>query len=214
LTHIMIDIETWGTRPGSAIRSIGACVFRPRGPVCEEHILAEFYVNVSTESCLAFGLTQDESTIKFWAEQGEAARAALEADQASIDVALGRLGTFFVEHRCEHYWGHGANFDGVLLEAAYHACGMIPPWKFWGSRCTRTLYDMAGVDLKSLPRQGTHHNALDDAKHQAWVAMLACERLFPPAPAAEPPEKQICQYCLDPAACVAAGACGHHGADL
>lgn len=27
--HIMIDLETWGTEPGSDIRSIGACVFDP-----------------------------------------------------------------------------------------------------------------------------------------------------------------------------------------
>lgn len=27
--HIMLDLETWGTRPGNDIRSIGACVFDP-----------------------------------------------------------------------------------------------------------------------------------------------------------------------------------------
>ncbi len=28
-THIMLDLETWGTEPGCDIRSIGACVFDP-----------------------------------------------------------------------------------------------------------------------------------------------------------------------------------------
>jgi len=28
-THIMLDLETWGKRPGCDIRSIGACVFDP-----------------------------------------------------------------------------------------------------------------------------------------------------------------------------------------
>lgn len=29
VTHISLDLETWGTRPGADIRSIGACVFDP-----------------------------------------------------------------------------------------------------------------------------------------------------------------------------------------
>lgn len=29
MIHIMLDLETWGTRPGCDIRSIGACVFDP-----------------------------------------------------------------------------------------------------------------------------------------------------------------------------------------
>lgn len=28
-THVMLDLETWGTEPGCDIRSIGACVFDP-----------------------------------------------------------------------------------------------------------------------------------------------------------------------------------------
>lgn len=35
--HIMLDLETWGTRPGCEIRSIGACVFDPvSGTVCQD----------------------------------------------------------------------------------------------------------------------------------------------------------------------------------
>lgn len=29
MIHVMLDLETWGTRPGCDIRSIGACVFDP-----------------------------------------------------------------------------------------------------------------------------------------------------------------------------------------
>lgn len=31
VTHVMLDLETWGTAPGCDIRSIGACVFDPVG---------------------------------------------------------------------------------------------------------------------------------------------------------------------------------------
>ena len=31
MSDVMLDLETWGTRPGCAIRSIGACVFNPNG---------------------------------------------------------------------------------------------------------------------------------------------------------------------------------------
>lgn len=32
MTHIMLDLETWGRKPGADIRSIGACVFDPIAP--------------------------------------------------------------------------------------------------------------------------------------------------------------------------------------
>lgn len=46
MTHIMLDLETWGTKPGCDIRSIGACMFDPiAGTVAkdanERHSIAE-----------------------------------------------------------------------------------------------------------------------------------------------------------------------------
>ena len=49
MTHIMVDLETWGTAPGCDIRSIGAVVFDPVAGT----LGATFYVNV--ENPLPYG---------------------------------------------------------------------------------------------------------------------------------------------------------------
>ena len=48
--HAMLDLETWGTKPGSAIRSIGAALFTLDG-----NIGGTFYCNVDEQSCLDIG---------------------------------------------------------------------------------------------------------------------------------------------------------------
>lgn len=58
--HIMIDLETMGVRPSSAVVSIGCVEFM------QTDVISVFYTPVSLESCLKAGLTTDESTVKWW----------------------------------------------------------------------------------------------------------------------------------------------------
>ena len=47
MTHIMLDLETWGNRPGMDLCSIGACVFDPEtGFVATRNSGGTFYVAV------------------------------------------------------------------------------------------------------------------------------------------------------------------------
>lgn len=48
-------------------------------------------------------------------------------------------------------------------------------WEFWNNRCFRTLKGMA-PHIKT-ERQGTYHNALDDAKTQALHAIKVLQHL-------------------------------------
>lgn len=170
MQHIMLDLETWGTRAGSAIRSIGAVVFNPDKPTAP--LGAEFYCNVSDASCEAIGLVRDPRTVQWWSEQSEAASAALQVDQVSIGEAMQRFTKWFEGVGGQYVWGHGASFDPVLLEAAYDACLLEAPWKFWDVRCCRTVLSMANrkPDRRS---SDVHHNALDDAKAQARAVQAA-----------------------------------------
>jgi exodeoxyribonuclease VIII len=62
-------------------------------------------------------------------------------------------------------WGNGAVFDNTILGNAYFITGRKPPWNPWDDRCYRTVKAL----FKWIPadeRQGTYHNALDDAMHQ------------------------------------------------
>lgn len=170
MTHIMLDLETWGTRPGCAIRSVGAVIFDPRARVLNGE---EFYANVDGESCLRAGLTLDLGTAEWWEEQSVEARAHLKQDPLPLEEVLHRFTAFAGEGAPVYIWGHGASFDPPILEEAYRRFFLPAPWAFWNIRDTRTAYDMAGVSLGSFPRQGDHHNALDDAKHQALVLQAA-----------------------------------------
>lgn len=165
--HIMLDLETWGTAPGSAIRSVGATVFGP-----ESGRLGDtFYRNVSDASCEAAGLRKSASTIKFWEEQSEAAKEALLVDPRPLDEVLLAFTAWFHRVGGGYVWGHGASFDPVLLEAAYDALLLEAPWKFWNIRCCRTVLAMA--NRKPQRQGGTHHNALDDAIAQARAVSAA-----------------------------------------
>ena len=44
-------------------------------------------------------------------------------------------------------------------------------------RDTRTAYDLARLDPKTIPREGTHHSALDDAHHQVRCVREAVRRI-------------------------------------
>jgi hypothetical protein len=166
--HIMVDLETLGTAPGSVIASIGAVAFDP-----VEGILGEtFYAVIDPADAQRCGLRIDGETVLWWLRQGDEARAALTGGtRVSLFTALSAFSTFWERHKAKTFWGHGANFDDPLLASAYRAQRLDPPWLYYDSRCTRTLFELAGV--KPDRTAGAHHNALDDAMAQARCAIEA-----------------------------------------
>ena len=155
----MIDLETMGLRPTSAIVSIGCVLFD------QTTIKDKFYTNVSLQSCLDAGLTTDKSTVDWWAKQSEEARSAWQKDDApSLFEGLGSFGNWLRSHCHEKFicpWGNGSDFDLVLLKSAYESQQAETPWRFYNHHCFRTMKNMFMVD--DTPRVGTYHNALDDA---------------------------------------------------
>jgi hypothetical protein len=93
------------------------------------------------------------------------------------DVAL-EFHNWFRSIGAEYIWCHGANFDEPLWNAVCRRLPTFIPWKFWNVRCTRTCYYLAQFDPKTLPRSGTHHNALDDATYQALCVQKAMSILY------------------------------------
>ena len=168
MEHVMIDLETLGRRAGCSILSIGAVAFGPEG------LGAELYTVVNRASCTAAGLHEDPGTLAWWEKQSASARAVLgQATEGGdlLPVALGKLTEFLGQFNCRkvQVWGNGADFDNAILTACYAALGQDIPWEFWNNRCYRTLKSLK--PQVKLARQGTYHNALDDAKSQAAHAI-------------------------------------------
>ena len=176
MAHIMFDLETFGTKPGSVLRSIGAAVFDPETGKAG----ATFYANINRESCEAVGMVVDPGTADWWAKQSKEAQAALLVDCKPIAEVATAFHQFFRANGGVQLWCQGANFDSVLWEAAVAKVWpskSFLPWKFWNVRDTRTVYELAGFNGKSLPRAGTYHNALDDSLHQIACVHAAVKML-------------------------------------
>lgn len=179
--HIMLDLETWGMTPGSAIASIGAVAFDPHGDPTLNSGLHPFYYNISRESCLAAGLKLDQRTVDWWADPERAdARKALEIDQVSLAEALAAFSMFYatwadLTGKADRLWSNGPSFDEVILAAAYRALGQEPPWRYNAGRDCRTVFDLTGLKLQHTV--GTFHHALDDAREQALLVQQAYRQL-------------------------------------
>lgn len=195
--HVMIDLETLGTKPGSVILSIGAVKFDPMaGDLTADELVGlsaegrTFYRRVDIESCLVAGMTIDGATIEWWFHPDRApARKAILDDGRPwfLSQALADLRNFIGD--TEAVWAHGPTFDISMLEGAYQRFSQFAPWNYRAPRCTRTVFEMAdrikpGWHVKAEPP----HHALQDAIIQALDvqrahAIIMSERLPAPAPA-------------------------------
>ena len=166
--HIMLDLETMGTRASSAIIAIGAVGFDLDG------IQSRFYGRISLESNLAAGRTVDASTILWWLDQSDDARYEFtqQAICIPIEQALRDFALFVQSHgSVGGMWGNGADFDCAMLADAYNQIIKIPaPWPFYASRDLRTLRAI-GASVPRVQFTGTKHNALADAENQALHAI-------------------------------------------
>lgn len=191
--NISLDLETWGTTPGSDIRSIGACIFAPdgrHGALVHDGSLGTirpFYIatdnpNIS-EYAPKYPLTRDQRTVQLWSEQSDEAEAPFK-QPTDLREALRIFSNWLCDLIPAPYvpshglvginlWSHGAAFDPPILAAAYAAVGLPVPWHYRAPRDTRTLFDVAGITdhsawLAARPGPlGIPHHALDDAICQA-----------------------------------------------
>jgi hypothetical protein len=172
--HVMLDLETWGTLPGSALRSIGAVTFSPYG---EPHDEKTFYANIDRASCEAAGLLIELDTVAWWLNQSAAAQARLNDNCRSLrEVAL-EFAVWWRQIGATYVWSNGANFDEVLWRVACRRLGLDVPWKYCNVRDTRTCWHLARLNHKAVPFEGTEHDAIADARHQAKCVMQAYAKL-------------------------------------
>lgn len=117
-------------------------------------------------------------------EQGEDARKSLTSDTQELSTALTWLSDFITKHANPKFvqvWGNGASFDCVILRNSYALAGHQAPWQWWNDRDVRTIVELGkaiGFEPKrDMPFEGTRHNALDDAIHQAKYVSAIWKKL-------------------------------------
>lgn len=165
MPHVMLDIETFGVRPWSVVRSIGAVSFDFK----TDSFGDEFYVNIDQASCEEAGLACEQKVVDWWKKQSQDAQDAFLVNPLSLTEALTKLTEYyerFSNPYAVHSWSQGAAFDFPILTTAYQFCGLKEPWNFRLVRDTRTAYHMFGFDPDTVAREGIYHSAIDDCKHQ------------------------------------------------
>ena len=160
MNNIMLDLETLGTEPGCPIISIGAARFDESG------IGGCFYRAITVDSCFALGMKPAAATLEWWMGQSDSAKRVFSGERILINQALLDFKGWVEDD--DAMWGNSARFDCGILHEAYRICGIQTPWKWWNEKCYRTLKNtFPSIEFE---RTGVHHNALDDAKSQAWHA--------------------------------------------
>jgi len=182
-THLMVDLETMGKKPGAPIVSVGGVFFDPASGKTG----AEYYQVINLESSMSFGARPDASTILWWLKQSPEARSAIVVDDTvGLVEALEMFLDFIAENaangsRTVQLWGNGSSFDCSLLEAAFELADTPFPIPHWNYRDVRTVVELGkAVGLNSryeIPFEGDQHNALADARHQVKYVSAIWQRL-------------------------------------
>ena len=159
----MVDLETLGTAADAVILSIGAVRFDLDSGKIDD---AGFYASISVESNLDYKRRVQEDTLIWWMKQPPEAQSVFNEPKVTLPFALCDFSDWLSTN--DHFmWSMGADFDLPMLAHAFRSCTIEIPWNFWNNRCARTYKNLPAARSVSVPRTGTHHNALQDAIYQA-----------------------------------------------
>jgi len=173
MLDLMIDLETLGITPDSAILTVGIAQF----DIHSGEIGNTLYRVIDLKTSLDYGFKINADTLYWWLEQSDDARRALvqEHNRESIEQAMMSIRSFIVGcNNPQHLrlWGNGPTFDNAMIRYTYEKVMLETfPIPFWKDRCVRTVKAFYPHNLwkkwqmENL-RTGTFHNALDDAKYQ------------------------------------------------
>lgn len=170
--HLVLDLETLGTKANSCILTIGALVFDPYKTDLIDYInnksenspdISILYKKISIDSCVDLGMTVDDETIKWWSKQNEAAieEAFSDDDRHDIKDVLLELNKF--SRNCTKFWAKSPSFDCNIIEDAASKLQIGVPWAYHQTRCIRTIEDF--TDFKTAKINS--HNALEDCFYEA-----------------------------------------------
>lgn len=178
---VMIDLETWGTRPTSKLRSIGAVWFDPNERSSFSELLeSAFYVHVDCASYSAGNVfTTDAATVSWWDKQ-PAAEEIFADGRRPIVYAEDAVQRLFEDlgrtwRSLGRVWANSPTFDCTMLR--YHArqFGLLAPWEYYQEMDVRTLRALllpkkAG---RTTPAGFIKHRADHDAALQAMDVQRA-----------------------------------------
>ena len=170
--HLVLDLETLGTKTNSSILTIGALIFNPNSTDILDFVsektenspsISTFYKKISLDSCESIGLEIDDATIKWWSQQNQEAQDEAFSDNDRFDIKEALLELNKFSKTCKKFWAKDPGFDCSILEYVAEKLSMGVPWQYYQTRSIRTIEDH--IDFKSA--KVNSHNALEDSLYEA-----------------------------------------------
>jgi exodeoxyribonuclease VIII len=169
MKDIMLDLETMDNVQTAAIVAIGAV----QCDLTTGKIGETFYKVVDLNNNPG---SIDPNTVYWWMSQSYEARRALLIDgklnaRKACEALIKWINYLKPANEHLRLWGNGASFDNAIIRETFKVLKLDFPIRFWNDRDMRTIVGFYPNKLQEIwklenRRSGTHHNALDDAKHQ------------------------------------------------
>lgn len=173
MKRMMVDIETFDTRPSSIVFQVGACLFDDHGD-CSEKML--WHIDVVPQIML--GRTFDHDTQKFWMAQKKESWERPHKKLSSVYDMVSGLNAMAVAFNVEEVWSNSPSFDAVILRSLAETFRVSLVWDFRKDRDVRTLKKMAAdLGWEEVYLRETTHNALDDCVDQVNTTVSALQHL-------------------------------------
>lgn len=169
--HVMLDLETLGTKPGCKILSISACTFGAK-----RKFQLDIFVKLDSQPLLM----TDEDTYRWWmTHDEELIKFTFDNQHAQpLSTALYMFAEWYKALPGEPpIWGNGATFDCPVLRAAFEYLAIPVPWHYRKERCYRTLKAEFGHLVSEPTFKGIPHRSLHDARNQAQYAEMILNRI-------------------------------------
>lgn len=158
----MVDIETLSTHPNAIIVSIGGCKYNLETLETYD----DFYITIDPKDSKEYGLHVEQATVNWWRSQDPEIMKQWRENGVPLKEAMDKFLNWYDPELA--FTCFGLSFDEPIIKSNLIAVGKDVSWKYYKSRCLRTLCEVEGIKVK---RSSGHHNALQDCKDQ-------CEALF------------------------------------
>ena len=183
-TAVSLDIETLSTNGRAVVLSLGICIFKLDEIQSFDEIVENGIELFFEKECqFEMGRKVDQSTLDWWAKQGEEARRVFDADP---DIMIHPRDFYkHLNQFCEdrgvnlaflqnnaRWFARGPTFDMSILDSMFSDFNVTVPWKYWLVRDIRTHLEALGIDTNiqlRRPDNMIHHNALHDAAYDVWA---------------------------------------------
>lgn len=135
MINVMLDLETMGTATDTVVTSISAVKFDADG--YEDNY---FHKKLKIGEMLNRGFSITASTLEWWLNQPKESLEETLSEGESLLKVLKEFNRWLGDDIDNiKIWSNGSDFDNAIMSSLYKKLNGNTPWKFWNTRCYRTI---------------------------------------------------------------------------